>query len=170
VTTRDFSTRPVPRSSLFDRALVVLAVAGLVAAVVATVAARRDLFAAIRAVADVRRDPTSEHTLPQGRRGSDRGALAAQALTTSEAPPARIFADLASLMPADVRLNGVTLTYDEGVGMEVTVVARQGASYDLFLERLAASPRFTDILPGAESRGGAVSAPIHMRYRVGGTE
>jgi hypothetical protein len=71
------------------------------------------------------------------------------------------------LLPAAVRLNGATLTYGAGVAVELTVVAREGAAYDRFLERLAASSRFSDILPGAESRGGAISAPIRMRYRTG---
>ena len=92
MTARDFSTRPVRRSSLLDRALVVLAAAGLAAAAAATVAARRDLLEVIEAVADVRGDPASQNTPPRGRRNSEREALAVQALATSEAPPARIFA------------------------------------------------------------------------------
>jgi type II secretory pathway component PulL len=168
MTTRDFSTRPARRSSLLDRALVVAALAGLAAAAVATLAARRALREASQAVADVRDDPASRRMLPRGRRSSEREALAAQALATSAAPPARVFAELASLMPSDVRLNGATLSYDEAVGLELTVSAREDASYDRFLERLAASPRFSDILPGSEARGGALSAPIRMRYRIEG--
>jgi hypothetical protein len=164
MTTRDFSTRPAGRSGLQDLVLVALAAAGLVAAAAATVATRRDLAEAVRAVEEARRDPAARRA--PLRRDSLQG-LAAQALATSEASPARILADLAALMPADVRLNGATLTYRDGVAVELTVMAREGASYDRFLERLAASSRFTDILPGAESRGGVITSPIRMRYRPG---
>jgi len=168
MTARDFSTRPVPRSGLPDLALVTLAAALLAVAGAVTLTTRRDLGEARRAVEEARREPAAGRRAEarDGRASSLQG-LAAQALSTVEAPPPRILADLAALMPADVRLNRVTLTYGEGVSVELAVVAREAASYDRFLERLAASPRFTDILPGAESREGAISAPIRMRYRGG---
>jgi hypothetical protein len=165
MTARDFSTRPVRGSGFLDRALVALAAATLADAAVATVAARRELAGAMRAVEEARRDPESRRR-PARRDGLD--SLAAQALATAEAPPARIFAELASLMPADVRLSGATLTYGDGVIVELSVLAREDSAYDRFLERLAASSRFSDILPGAESRGGALSAPIRMRYGTDG--
>lgn len=172
MTSRDFSTRPVQRSNVVDRALLGLAAVGLAAAVAATVAARRDLLQAMRAVADVRGDSASRPAQPRNRTTLVREALAAQALATVEASPARVFSDLASLMPADVRLNGATLSYEEGggVAVDLSVVAREGASYDRFLERLGASPRFADILTGSESRGGALAVPVRLRYRASETE
>jgi len=166
MTARDFSTRPVRRSSLWDRVLLALAAAALAAAATVTLAARRDLAEALWAVEKVRRDPPGR-VWTQERQAARLQGLAAQALATAEAPPPRILADLASLMPADVRLNGAMLTYGEGVSVELTVMAREAASYDRFLERLSASPRFSDILPGAESREGVLSAPIRMTYRGG---
>jgi len=165
MTARDFSTRPVRRSGLLDSTLVALGALGFVAVAAATLVTRRDLTEVIAAVEDARRDPVLRRT-PLRRDGQE--GLAAQAQATAEAPPARILAELAALMPGDVRLNGATLTYGEGVAVELSVVAREEAAYDRFLERLAASSLFTDLLPGAESRGGAISAPIRMRYRTGG--
>lgn len=166
MTARDFSTRPVRRSSLADLVLMTLAAALLVAAGAVTLTTQRDLAEARRSVEQARREPGAGRRgqAPDGRASSLQG-LAAQALSTMEAPPPRVLADLGALMPAEVRLNGVTLIYGEGVSIDLAVVAREAASYDRFLERLAASPRFTDILPGAESREGAISAPIRMRYQ-----
>jgi len=168
MTARDFSTRPLRRSSVVELAAVTLAGALLLAAGAATLTARRDLAEARRAVQEARHEPGAGRRAqaPDARASSLQG-LAAQALSTVDAPPPRVLADLAALMPAEVRLKGVTLTYGEGVAVELAVVAREAAAYDRFLERLGASSRFTDILPGAESREGAVSAPIRMRYQGG---
>jgi hypothetical protein len=35
----------------------------------------------------------------------------------------------------------------------------------LFLERVAESPLFADVLPGAETREGEMRASLRMRYR-----
>jgi hypothetical protein len=166
MTVRDFSTRPVLRSGLLDRVLLALAAVGLALVAGTTLLTRQTLAETRKALDDRRRDPAMRRTPA---RGDSQRVLASQALATSEAPPGRILAELDSLMPADVRLNGATLIYGEGVMVELVVVARETAAYDRFLQRLASSRRFSDILPGAESRAGAVTAPIRMRYRVGAT-
>ena len=93
------------------------------------------------------------------------GSLDTQALMTGEAPPPRVVADLAALLPDDVRLEGLTLSYADGPGLELQVSARRARSYDLFLDRLAASPRIADLVPGSESRDGEVRASVRARYQ-----
>ena len=92
-------------------------------------------------------------------------AMAYQALLTAEAPPPRVLADLVALMPGDVRLDAVTLSYGDPLGVRVEVVARNASSYDLFLDRLQRSPLFTDVLPGEENREGELRTSIQMTYR-----
>jgi len=162
---RDFSTRPVRGASFRERAFLGLAAAAVAVSAALAFQAKRDLGEAQAAVEAARRDPALRRA-PALRDAA--GTLAAQALATSEAPPARILADLAALMPGDVRLNAATLVYGETVLLELNVAAREDAAYDRFLENLTASPRFGDILPGAESRGGTVTAPLRLRYRPGG--
>lgn len=91
--------------------------------------------------------------------------IASQALFTAEAPPPRVLADLVALMPGDVRLDAVTLTYGEPLGLQVDVAARSASSYDLFLDRLQRSPLFADVLPGDENRDGELRTSIRMTYR-----
>jgi hypothetical protein len=76
--------------------------------------------------------------------------------------------ELSALLPADVRLDDVRLSYDERLTLELRVRARDTASYDRFLERLAASPRFAGIVPGEESRGPELTALLRLWYRAGG--
>jgi hypothetical protein len=94
--------------------------------------------------------------------------LAAKALLTAEAPPPRVVSDLLRLMPPDVRLEGLGLTYGASLQVDLQVVARGTAAYDLFVDRLEQSPLFTDVLPGDENRGGEVRAAIQATYRGAG--
>jgi hypothetical protein len=92
-------------------------------------------------------------------------ALGNQAWLTVEAPPPRVVADLAELLPAEVRLDELRLAYGARLEVSMKVSARRAASYDLFLERLSASPRFGDVRPGDENRGGEVKAQVRAAYR-----
>src|SRR5207245_1204049 len=98
-------------------------------------------------------------------RGEPGQAIAYQAFVTAEAPPPRVLADLVALMPGDVRLDAVSMTYGEPLGLRVEVVARTPSSYDLFLDRLQRSPLFTDVLSGEENRDGELRTSIQMTYR-----
>jgi hypothetical protein len=101
--------------------------------------------------------------------GTAAAALAAQAEGTLDAPPPRVVADLASAMPADVRLESVDLDYRDRIFVALQVRARTPEAYDLFLERLNRSGRFLEIVPGPESRSGEVSASIRASYAIGPT-
>jgi hypothetical protein len=95
-------------------------------------------------------------------------SLAAQAYYSTEAPPPRLLAELGALMPADVRLESVTLDYGEQVQVALDVRARTSASYDLFLRALEASPHFVGVLPQDESRGTPLRGQVRATYRLEG--
>ena len=82
-----------------------------------------------------------------------------------QAAPPRLLSDLAALMPADVKLDSLALTYGDAIGMSMQVSARSGGAYEAFLQRLESSPRFEEVVPGEETRDGGVTASIQMRYR-----
>jgi len=102
----------------------------------------------------------------RGLRGGD--VLGAQAWLTSEAPPPRLLAELGALLPPDVRFEALTLRYGRRLEVELRVVAREARSYDLFLKRLAASPRIEELTPGAENREGEVRATVRALYKPEG--
>jgi Tfp pilus assembly protein PilN len=78
-----------------------------------------------------------------------------------------VLADLAALMPPDVKLDSLNLAYGEGIGMSMHVSARSAGAYEAFLQRLESSPLFEEVVPGEESRDAGVTASIEMRYRGG---
>ncbi len=98
-------------------------------------------------------------------RSAPTAALATQALLSEEAAPPRVLADLSGLMPADVKLESMSLTYGEAIAVQMQVSSRTAGSYDGFLQRLEGSPLFDDVVPGEETRDGGVSASITARYR-----
>lgn len=91
--------------------------------------------------------------------------LAAQALRTLHAPPPRVLADLASVLPPDVRLDGVAIAYAPRLQVELQVVARSPQAYDRFVRALTESPLFGDVVPGDESREGELRATVAVAYR-----
>ncbi len=99
----------------------------------------------------------------ESRRGPD--SVAGQALLTLEAPPPRVVAELSYLLPADVRLDSLSLRYGARLEVEMQVVARHRGAYDGFLERLEASPLFGDVMPGPESREAEVRGSVRAVYR-----
>jgi hypothetical protein len=105
----------------------------------------------------------------QGLSDTDPGrVLSTQALLSADAPPARVVSELAALLPGDVRLEGLSLTYGGRLQLEMRVSAREATSYDLFLDRLGRSPSFAEVLPGSENRQGEVHATVHAVWRGAG--
>jgi hypothetical protein len=99
----------------------------------------------------------------ESRPGSE-GGVASRALLTVEAPPTRVVADLAALLPPDVRLESLGLAYGRGVELELQVAARRAQAYDVFLKRLVASPLISAVLPGTENRDGEARASVRATY------
>jgi hypothetical protein len=165
---RDFSSRPRRRRPApADLGLVGIGLLTLLVAGYATGTSWADLKRARQHVVDLRRESEAAQarlrTLES--RSAPTAALATQALLSEEAAPPRVMADLASLMPPDVKLESMGLVYGESVAIQMQVSAKSAGSYDAFLQRLEGSPLFDDVVPGEETRDGGVSASITARYR-----
>ena len=93
-----------------------------------------------------------------------RAAAGGQALLAVDAPPSRIVADVATLLPADVRLERLAIDYQRGGTLEMHVVARDAAAWDLLLERLERAPRIRDVEPGPEARAAEVRSVVRARW------
>jgi hypothetical protein len=169
MTMRDFSTRP-RRRALPPAELALVAASGVAFLVSAygAAAAWKDLRRAQARVAEVRQETEAVQARTRDREAQREpaDAVAYQALLTSEAPPPRVLADLIGVMPGDVRLDAVTLTYGDPLRVQVDVIARSAPAYDQFLDRLQRSPLFADVLPGDENRDGELRTSIQMTYRV----
>lgn len=168
MTERDFSTRPRRRAARpLDLALLAVGAAALLLSAYATVNAWNGRQRARARVEETRNELQAAQSrvreLEAQREPAQ--AVAYQALLTVEAPPPSVLADLVALMPGDVRLDAVNLSYGEPLGVRVDVVARNAPAYDLFLDRLQRSPRFADVLPGDENRDGELRTSIQMTYR-----
>jgi Tfp pilus assembly protein PilN len=164
---RDFSTRPRHRGlPPLEMVLVALAALALAWSCYAAVSARQEAARRRASVEQARGELESSRARLASleSRASD-VALARQTLLTLDAPPPRVLATLAALMPADVRLASVSLRYGERLELEMRVIARSAAAYDTFLERLQSSPAFEGVLPGDENRDGEVRAAVRAGYR-----
>ena len=162
----DFSSVPRPSQvSRWEKAAVAV---GLLALVVAGGMAwqTRDEARATRArLAEVRRDVGAADSQLQALEARRRAGM--PALPASEAPPAGIVAAVASLLPADARLEGLSIDYAAGGSLEMHVVARDAAAWDRFLERLERDPRLRDVEPGPETREGEVHSLVRARWAGG---
>jgi hypothetical protein len=168
---RDFSTRPRRRALARGEAgLLGLGLLAFAAAAWSAGDAWAEHRAASARAAQARADTDALRgrlgALQQG--GGPDAGLGAQAALTGEAPPERVIAEIAGLLPADVRLESVLMTYGRQLQLELRVAARNPASFDAFLERLQRSPAFADVLPGDEDRTGSMQAVIRARYAPAG--
>lgn len=88
-------------------------------------------------------------------------------LLAAEATPARIVADVAEALPADARLERLSIDYARGGALELEVVARDASAWDRLLERLERAPQFREVEPGPEVRDAEVRSLVRARW-VGG--
>jgi len=166
----DFSSRrrPRPRASRLD--VLLLAAAAVAAAGSAYVAAgaRAQLGQAQSALIETHgaaeRMASRMRSLEAQTRGVDQ-TLMNRAVLAAEAPPPRVVSDVAGLLPAGVRLRSLTLAYGPRLELELRVAARRGQDYDVFLDRLSASPLFTSVVPGPEERAAEITATVQAVYR-----
>jgi hypothetical protein len=171
VTTRDFSSqRRRRRPQPVDVGLVGIGLLTVLLASYATGTSWAEFKRARQHVTDVRRDTQAAQaqlkTLEQ--HAAPTAALGSQALFSTEVPPPRVLSELSALMPPDVKLESVGLTYGDGIAIQIQVSAKTAAGYEAFLQRLGSSPLFDDVVPGEESRDGGVSASIQAHYRGAG--
>jgi hypothetical protein len=165
---RDFSSRPRRRGpAAADLGLVGVGALTLLVAGYATGTSWADLKRVRQGVVDARQrsEAAQARLRAMESRSAPTAALATQALLSEEAAPPRVLADLSGLMPADLKLESVALSYGEAITVEMQVSSRSAGSYDAFLQRLEGSPLFEDVVPGEETRGGGVIASISARYR-----
>ena len=166
---RDFSTRRRPRGRAGEVALLAVAFALLATAVYAAGWAWVDARHARASFEEVRQElATAEARAKalQAAAGAE-GAVGARAMWSVEAPPPRVVAALAQMLPGDVRLETVTLRYGAQLDIEMTLTARTAADYDRFLQALESSPVFDRVVLGDESRADAVRAFVRARYHGG---
>lgn len=167
----DFSTqRRPPRIDGLTLLLLVVAGVALAATAYEALEARAEAArsqAAVRALRDTLVQERTRLEAVGSRRREGAATLFTQAALTAEAPPPRVLAELSSLLPADARLENVTLGYGARLEIELQVAARDARAYDRLLERLSESPLFEDVLPGAESREGEVRAGVRLAWRSG---
>ncbi len=83
----------------------------------------------------------------------------------AQAPPARVLDDLSEVLPDDVRVDSLTVTYGDTVTLDLVTVSKKASSYETFLARLGGAPAFTAVLPGEESHEAEVRAVVRAQYR-----
>lgn len=163
----DLSTHPRPRVARGD---VLLAIVGAVAflwAAGAAIRAREEAARARSALGAVESEATRNEARLRAlgaRGGSEAERLAQRVALNAEASVPRVLADLTALMPEEVRLRVLQVTYGEEVSVEAQVEARGVDAWDVFLDRLVASKRFKGITPGPEAREGELRVTIRMLY------
>ena len=162
---RDFSTRrrKAPATAS-DRVLVALAAASLFAAAHAAATAyssAREAEASLERTRGEIAHDSRRLAAHGGREGEGRMGRAVWSLT---APPARVVADLAPLLPDDVRVERLTLRYGSSLELNLTLSARTPMAYDRFVQALERSASFRDVVPGDETRGTPVQASVRARY------
>ena len=124
---RDFSSRPRRRPPQpVDLGLIGIGVLTLIFAGYATGTSWADFKRARQHVADVRRDTQAAQARlkTMEARSAPTAALATQALLSTDAAPPRVLAELAALMPPDLKLDSLSLSYGEGIGMSMHVSAK----------------------------------------------
>ena len=164
----DFSTRAAtPRLGASELALLAAGVLAAALCARAVWSGRAEVGAARARLADVRRDvdDTRRRTLVLEKRMGD--GVTGQAWLTAEAPPSRVLGELGEVLPPDVRLDGLSLTYGRRLEVEMRVVARNPRAYDRLLERLQASSRLKDLVLGAENREGEVQTTVQASFEPG---
>lgn len=164
----DFSTRPRARRLLpWELALVAAGILAGALSAQAIVATRAEGEIARARLAEVRGEiESSRRRLTELEKRAGDG-VTGQLWLTTEAPPPRVLAQLGALLPPDVRLDALSLTYGRTLELEMRVVARTSGAYDRLLERLEASPRLKDLVLGAESRTGRVETTVRATFVPG---
>jgi hypothetical protein len=162
----DFSTAPHPsRLPAWETLAVGAGFAALVLAGGEAWHARQEARQARARLAEVRREVEAASVRLKALDARVRGAM--RALPAAEAPPARIVADVASVLPGDARLERLSIDYARGGALEMHVVARDAASWDRLLDRLERAPWLRDVQPGPEAREAEVRSLVRARWAGG---
>ena len=79
-----------------------------------------------------------------------------------------MLAGVASLAVVAAGTELFRMVRDGRLELDAQVVARDADAYDVLLERLSGSDRFSDVLPGPEAREGEVRVRVRMTYEPSG--
>jgi len=165
--TRDFSTRPRRAPRVGGVLFVVVGVLAVALSAYRAVQDRRawarETALAEKATEDLGQLQERIRSL-QAAQGLGDQTLVSRIALSAQAPPRALLAELGKALPADVRLIDMTLFYGQQLAVEMHIEARRPEAYDEFLSRLGQSASFHDIVPGAESREGAVQATVKARF------
>ena len=164
----DFATSPRrSRVPPWESVALAAALVALAVSVGEAWRARDEARAARARLAEVRRDVDAAAARQRTLEALARGP--AQGLAASEAPPSRIVADLASAIPAGVRLERLLIDYSREGTVQMDVVARDAAAWDRLLARLEGAPWLREVQPGPETRVGEVRTLVRARWVGGGS-
>lgn len=164
----DFSTAPRPsRAPAWETLAVAIGIAAVVLAAVEAWHARGEARDATARVAVVRHEIETIMARLRAFDARDE-ARGARVLAAADAPPARLAADVASVLPGSARLERLSIDYARGGAVEMQVVARDASAWDQLLERLERAPEFREVQPGPETREGEVRSEIRARWVGGG--
>jgi hypothetical protein len=170
---RDFSTAPRRRGQgRLDLLALATGILAMVAAGWGAWCASSDLGRTQAAVARARGELSATRnqastTAPASARLDH--ALASRVLLSRAAPPQRVVSELASLLPARVRLESLRRGHGDRLELDLRVRARGAEEYDRFLEQLLISGQYAEVLPGDEARGDEMSASVRLVHRETGT-
>ncbi len=127
--------------------------------------ARQEARQARARLTDVRREVDAASARLGALEARSRGTT--RPLPAAEAPPSRIVADVASVLPGDARLERLSIDYERGGTLEMQVVARDAASWDRLLDRLGRASWLRDLEPGPEAREAEVRSLVRARWAGG---
>jgi len=163
----DLQSRPRPQAGFFDRLLAIVGLAAFVVAGLLALRARAHAAEAREAVLAVEQDKrrSEERIRAAGAPAGEAERLAHRVALNAEAPVPRVLAELTRLMPEDVRLRSLSVRYADEVSLVAQVEAKGASAWDVFLDRLAASPHFARITPGPETRDGELRSSLRMVFR-----
>jgi hypothetical protein len=161
----DFSTVPRPDPlRRWERLALVLGVLAVGLVALAAVRARGEAAAAAARLAQTRAEV--DRLAAQRSSLTARGAAGRGAEPSSS--PARIVVAIAAALPDDARLQRLRIDYGRGFAIEMDVATRSTSAWDRLLEGLERSAQLREVVPGPESRGGAIRSVVHARWAGGG--
>jgi hypothetical protein len=165
--TRDFSSRPSSRPRAGDILWIGLGGALLLLSGVNAIREHRQSTQAVQKTAEVRDELAEirrQTASRQAARSISDDTLDSQIFLSGEAPPAAVLSALEKVLPADVKLSGLSFKYGRTLELEMQVVARRPEAYDEFLARLGGASPFRDVSPGMESRRDGVQATVRASF------
>jgi hypothetical protein len=160
----DFSSTPrTSRVPLYQQLAFAACALVAIAAALQAYQAREQAQAARRRLAEVSREVDVARGRAQALESRARAARAGM-LAPEDAPPARIVAEVASLLPDDVRLERIAIDYRHGGVLELLVVAHDARAWDRLLQQLEGASRIREVEPGPEARAAEVRSLVRARW------